>query len=395
MTAAFQPFGFVHSNRRLLFGWGALAKLADVAREHECRRPAIVLDAFFRATPAAGELAALLRQACGEEPAVHAVPAHEPDVESVEACRATLAAADPDFIVALGGGSAMDTAKIARMLLANPGPVEAIAGFGRRLLPHPSVLAAVPTTAGTGSEVSESAIAGKAGHEVKLIFRSQEMTPQVAVLDPALSVSAPPGVTAYAGYDAVTHAVEAYVSRMASPMTDPMAISAMELLASWLPVAYREPGHRDARSACLIASAQAAIAFNSANLGLAHAFSAPLGAQLHVAHGLGNALALPYVMAWNEAAAGAKAAAIARIFGGTSASHGLARLRREIGLDLSLDDYVPSAEARERVAQSAIKSGQVKMNPRLAQIDDLRMLLASMRRPTGDAPPRLEAGAAS
>jgi alcohol dehydrogenase len=393
MTAAFQPFGFVHSNRRLLFGWGAMAKLAEVAREHGCRRPAIVLDAFFRSAPAAAELSAMLREACGAAPAVHAVPAHEPDVDTVEACRAALAAADPDLIVALGGGSAMDTAKIARMLLSNPGPVEGIAGLGKRLVPHASILAAVPTTAGTGSEVSESAIAGKPGHEVKLIFRSQEMTPQVAVLDAALSVSAPPAVTAYSGYDAVTHAVEAYVSRMASPMTDPMAVAAMELLASWLPVAFREPDNRDARAGCLIASAQAAIAFNSANLGLAHAFSAPLGAQLHVAHGLGNALALPFVMAWNEPSVGAKAAVIARIFGGTSAAHGLARLRREIGLDLGLDDYVPDAAARERIAQSALKSGQVKMNPRLAGIDDLRMLLASMRRQTGEGPPQLTARA--
>jgi alcohol dehydrogenase len=213
------------------------------------------------------------------------------------------------------------------------------------------------------------------------------MTPQVAVLDPALGVSAPPAVTAYSGYDAVTHAVEAYVSRMASPLTDPCALSAMELLAEWLPVAWREPDNGEARGACLIASAQAAIAFNSANLGLAHAFAAPLGAQRHVAHGLANALALPYVMAWNESAVPGKAAVIARIFGGETAAHGLARLRLALGLDRSLDELVPDDAARERIAQSALKSGQVKMNPRLAGIDDLRMLLQAMRRPTGDAAP--------
>lgn len=385
----FNPFAFVHSNRRLLFGWGATARLAEIAREFGCRRPAVVLDAYFATQPVAGELEALLRDACGAAPVLHAVPAQEPDIDTIEACRATLAAADPDLVVALGGGSAMDTAKIARMLLSNPGPVEGIAGLGKRLAPHASVLVALPTTAGTGSEVSESAIAGKPGHEVKLIFRSQEMTPQIAVLDPSLGVSAPPVVTAYSGYDAVTHAVEAYVSKMASPMTDPLALSAMELLAKWLPVAHREPRHRDARAGCLIASAQAAIAFNSANLGLAHAFAAPFGAQLHIAHGLGNALALPSVMAWNESAIPEKAAVIARVFGGETAGHGLARLRLALGLDRSLDDFVPDAAARERIAQSALKSGQVRMNPRLAGIEDLRMLLEAMRRPTGDAPPRV------
>ncbi len=385
----FPAFAFVHSNRRLLFGWGTIVRLADVAREFAARRPAVVLDAFFAPLPVAAELTALLQEACGATPALHAVPAQEPEVATIEACRDALAAADPDFIVALGGGSAMDTAKIARMLLANPGPVESIAGLGKRLAPHASVLAAVPTTAGTGSEVSESAIAGKPGNDVKLIFRSQDMTPHIAVLDPALSVSAPPAVTAYSGYDAVTHAVEAYVSRMASPMTDPLAISAMRLLAKWLPIAYHEPDHRDARAGCLIASAQAAIAFNSAHLGLAHAFAAPLGAQYHIPHGLGNALALPAVMAWNESATPEKAALIGQVFGGTSAAHGLAKLRHTLGLDLSLDEFVPDGAGRERIAQSALKSGQVRMNPRLAGIDDLRMLLEAMRRRTGDAPPRL------
>jgi alcohol dehydrogenase class IV len=297
MADAFTPFSFVHSNRRVVFGWGALDRLPELAQEIGAKRPAAVLDEHFTRTPVGGRVAALLKEATGAEPLVHAAPGREPDTATVEACAAALAAVRPDFILALGGGSAMDTAKVARMLLSNPGPAAAIAGFGRRLAPHASVLVAAPTTHGTGSEVSESAVIGKDGMDAKLIYRSPEMTPQIALLDPALTAGAPPTVTAYAGYDAVTHAVEAYVSRMASPMTDPYAVSAMELLGRWLAVAYEEPENRDARAACLIASLQAAIAFNSANLGLAHAISGPLGAQQHVAHGLGNALALPYVTA--------------------------------------------------------------------------------------------------
>ncbi len=225
--------------------------------------------------------------------------------------------------------------------------------------------------------------------DAKLIYRSQEMTPQIALLDPSLTVGAPQTVTAYAGYDAVTHAVEAYVSRMASPMTDPYAVSAMELLGRWLAVAYDEPENRDARGACLIASMQAAIAFNSANLGLAHAISGPLGAQQHVAHGLGNALALPYVTAFNEPALGAKGETVARLFAARTAAEAMAKLRRRLGLDLSLDGYVRTDADRERLAEWAMKSGQVKANPRLATIDDMRAILAAMRTPTGDAAPRL------
>jgi alcohol dehydrogenase class IV len=389
MADAFAPFTFVHSNRRVVFGWGSLERLPELAKEAGAKRPAAVLDEYFTRTPVGARVAALLKEATGAAPIVHATPAGEPDTASVESCAAALAKAAPDFIVALGGGSAMDTAKVARMLLSNPGTAEAIAGFGRRLAPHASILVAAPTTHGTGSEVSESAVVGKAGVDAKLIYRSQEMTPQIALLDPALTAGAPPTVTAYAGYDAVTHAVEAYVSRMASPMTDPYALSAMELLGRWLAVAYEEPENRDARGACLIASMQAAIAFNSANLGLAHAISGPLGAQQHVAHGLGNALALPYVTAFNEPVLGAKGETIARLFGGRTAAEATAKLRYRLGLDLSLDGYVRTDADRERLAEWAMKSGQVKMNPRAATIDDMRAILAAMRVPTGDAAPRL------
>lgn len=383
----FEAFTFLHSSRRVIFGWGSLDKLAELAREFACKRPAVVIDAYFMPTPLKDRLSALLEEATGTQSVFHAVPGNEPDTAAVEACAATLAHAAPDLVIGLGGGSAMDTAKLARMLLSNPGPAEAIAGFGRRMNPHASLLVCVPTTAGTGSEVSESAVIGKEGMEAKLIYRSQEMTPQVALLDPALSVSAPSVVTAYSGYDAVTHAVEAYVSKGASVMTDPYAVSAMELLAKWLPVAFREPENRDARSGCLIAALQAAIAFNSANLGLAHAISGPLGAQQHVAHGLGNALALPYVTAYNEPALGEKGKVIARIFGARSAALAMAKIRRELALDLSLDDYVKTDADRERLAQWAMKSGQVKMNPREASIDHMRAILTAMRKPTGDGLP--------
>ena len=394
MAEAFAPFTFVHSNRRVVFGWEALDRLPELAKEAGAKRPAAVLDEYFTRTPVGARVAALLKEGTGAEPLVHATPAGEPDTASVEACAAALAEATPDFIVALGGGSAMDTAKVARMLLSNPGRAEAIAGFGKRLAPHASMLVAVPTTHGTGSEVSESAVVGKDGLDAKLIYRSQEMTPQIALLDPALTAGAPRTVTAYAGYDAVTHAVEAYVSRMASPMTDPHALSAMELLGRWLAVAYEEPEHRDARGACLIASMQAAIAFNSANLGLAHAISGPLGAQQHVAHGLGNALALPYVTAFNEPVLGAKGETIARLFGGRTAADAMAKLRRRLGLDLSLDGYVGTDADRERLAEWAMKSGQVKMNPRAATPEDMRAILTAMRTPTGDAAPQVRTGRA-
>ncbi len=384
------PFNFVHSNRRIICAWDGVSRLGDLAREAGARRPALVMDAFFAGSATAARVQALLTEGTGNAPVCHFAPPYEPDTVGIEACAAALAPANPDFIVAIGGGSAMDLAKVARLLLANPGDAYAISGFGKTFKPHASLLVAVPTTAGTGSEVSESAIAGKTGSDIKLIFRSQEMTPQIALLDAALGVSAPPMVTAASGYDAVTHAVEAYVSNAASIMTDPLAHSAMQLLARWLPLAWREPENQAARTWCLIASTQAAIAFNSANLGLAHAISAPLGAQLHVGHGLGNALALPAVTAYNEPVLGDKGREIARIFDAPTAATAMSKLRHRLDLDLSLDNYVPDDAARERIAQAAMKSGQVRMNPRAAGIEHMRAILESMRTPTGGSEPMLK-----
>ena len=384
-----QPFQFVHSNRRIISAANALDKLADLAKEAGTRRPAVLMDAYFANGEIAARVAAMLRAAGGAEPAFHFVPAHEPDTLTVAACAAALEAANPDLVVAIGGGSAMDTAKITRLLLSNPGAVEAISGFGKIFKPHASLLIAIPTTAGTGSEVSESAIAGQAHSEIKLIFRSPEMTPQIALLDAHLLISAPASVTAASGFDAVTHAVEAYVSKASSVMSDPYAESAMRLLGKWLPVAYREPTHEAAGAWCLIASCQAAIAFNNANLGLSHALAAPLGALHHVPHGLANALALPAVAAYNETAMGAKAALVADAFGAASAAEGLAKLRLALDLDLSLDGFVTTDEAREVLAQAAMKSGQVRMNPRMATIEHMRAIVEAMRTPTGARAPAI------
>ncbi|MFM7347163.1 MAG: iron-containing alcohol dehydrogenase family protein [Tagaea sp.] len=387
MTASSGDLVFFHSARRVIHSQGALGKLADLAKEFGCARAVLAIDAVFAGSAIEARAVEALKAGTGAAPAIVHVPSREPDTASIEAVAKAFAAAAPDLIVAVGGGSTMDTAKVARLLLSNPGTAEAISGFGKTLRPHASLFVCAPTTAGTGSEVSESAISSKTGAEVKLIYRSPEMTAQVALLDPTLAVGAPARVTAQSGYDAVTHAVEAYVSNASSVMTDPFAVESFRLLAEWLPVSYREPENLAARSACLIASCQAAIAFNSANLGLAHAFAAPLGALHHVAHGLGNALALPVVTAFNAPKLGRKGEVIAEAFKAKTAAQAMGKIRAAVGLDLSLDEFVPGADARAKVAAAAMRSGQVRMNPRLATQDDALAMIEAMRVPTGgDAP---------
>ena len=377
------PWRFLHSAREVAAGAGCLGRAAELARQQGRRRPALVIDPWFAGSEIVRLLGAELGEACGQAPAVHAVAPGEPDLAAVEAVRAALQDAAPDLVLVLGGGSAMDAAKVGRMLVSNPGPVEALAGpQGVQMRPHDSLFVAVPTTAGTGSEVSESAVISVRGGDYKMIFRSPDMTPHVALLDPALGTTAPAGVTASSGLDAVTHAVEAFWSKAANPVTDMLAREAMRLLADGLPRAYAHPDDLAAREACLVGSMLAAMAFNSANLGLAHAISGALGALYGVPHGLANALALPHVAAFNQDAVPAKAEEVGRLFGGGTAAEALRRLQVRLGLDVSLDDHVaPDAlpGALDGVAAGAMRSGQLRMNPRPASQDDVRALLERMR----------------
>jgi len=381
------PFTFMHSTHVVTYGPGSLSALADEATKANCSRALVYLDAFFMGTGIQDRLSEILK---GFAPAFHAVPQHEPDTDSVAAAATALEQHAADLVVAVGGGSAMDTAKVARMLVSNPGPIETIVGpMGMPMEPHGSLFACVPTTAGTGSEVSESAIVAKTGTDYKMVLRNANMAARRAILDPELSVSAPPKVTATAGYDAVTHAVEAYTSKVSNVMTDPIAHAAMALLAGNLERAFNEPEDLDARGACLVGSMQAGIAFNSAHLGLAHAIAGAMGALHHTPHGLANALALPWTMAFNEPELREKGGIIAGLFGGSTAAHGLSRLRRAVGLDLSLDTEVGDPADLDTLAEGASRSGQVKVNPRLADISQIRVILEHMRTPTGGELPHL------
>ena len=390
MTAP-EPFLFRHSTRRIIYSVGGLISIGNLVQTRRLRRVALAVDGFFRETEVCERVRVLVERN-GAAFAVHAPPDREPDTDSVEACRRFLAEFDPDCVLAIGGGSTMDTAKVARIMLSNPGDVAEAAGFDRGLAPHPSLFVCVPTTAGTGSEVSEMAVVSLAGSDVKLRYRSQNMTAEVAVLDPELTASAPPSVTAACGFDALTHAVEAFVSRLASPMTDPYTIDAVRRLARWLPVAFAEPENIAARGQCLLASTLAACAFNSTQLGLAHAIAAPLGALHHVAHGVANAFALPAVTAFNEPCLGEKGPVLAEALGSCGAgsmdpASGIASLRERLSLDRGLDEIVCTEAEREAIALAALKSGNIATNPREPSLADVRMVVSAMREPLRGTPP--------
>ena len=386
-----ESFLFRHSTRQIIYATGALASIGELVQTRRLRRVALVVDGFFRNSEVSERVRGLA-QRNGAAFAMHAVPDQEPDTDSVEACRRFLTEFGPDCVLAIGGGSTMDTAKVARIMLSNPGEVAEAAGFDREFHPHPSLFVCMPTTAGTGSEVSEMAVVSLAGSDIKLRYRSQDMAAEVAVLDPELTVSAPPSVTAACGFDALTHAVEGFVSRLASPMTDPYTIDAVRRLARWLPVAFEEPDNVAARGQCLLASTLAACAFNSTQLGLAHAIAAPLGALHHVAHGVANALALPAVAAFNAPCLGEKGSVLTEALGSGAvasrdAASGIASLRERLSLDRGLDEIVRTEGEREAIAVAALKSGNIPTNPREPTLADVRAVVSAMREPLRGTPP--------
>ncbi|MBH60940.1 MAG: hypothetical protein CL569_00505 [Alphaproteobacteria bacterium] len=388
LDGAPEPFFFRHSARQILFGPGKLSELAEIAKARNVERVVVVMDGFF----IGGPLEARVREVLGNviDVEVHGVPIQEPDTETVEACRQVLEDQLPDMVIAVGGGSTMDTAKVARILLSNPGSVEEMAGFERYYEPHRSIMVCVPSTAGTASEVSEMAVIGLKGSDIKLRYRSQNMTAQFAVLDPELLLSAPPSVTANTGYDALTHAIESYISRGANIMSDPYALDAIRRLVKWLPVAYREGDNLTARGHCHIGSMLAGVAFNSTQLGLAHAIAAPLGNIHHVVHGKANALALPAIIAYNEPELGEKGQILAETLGSETPSEGVARIRAELDLDIGLDEIVTTDEERETIIEAAMKSGNVPYSPREPSVEHIRAIVASMRQPIGASRPVLE-----
>jgi len=209
---------------------------------------------------------------------------------------------DPAVLVAIGGGSSIDVAKALSVLLVHEGMSWSDLQLGRATITRPSLpVVAVPTTAGTGSEMSHVAVIGATDGFKKGIVHTA-LFPRIAVVDASLAVSLPPGLTAATGMDALVHAVEAYLGRRANPTMDLYALGALRDIVRWLPVAVAEGSNLQARRALAQAAAWAGMAMDQAGLGLCHALCGPLAAQHEVHHGLGNAVLLPAVLAFNAEA---------------------------------------------------------------------------------------------
>lgn len=277
-------------------------------------------------------------------------------------------------VVSVGGGSVIDTAKGIALLLREGGELRDYQGFQmltRKVAPH----VCLPTTAGTGSEVTYVAVIKDHDKKQKLLFGDHHLIPDVAILDPLLTVGLPPHLTAATGMDALSHAVEALTSSQREPIADALGLHAIRLIKHWLPAAVENGADLNARGHMLIAATLAGAAFGNAQVGLVHAIAHTVGARHGVHHGLANAIAMPYVMRFNNPEVAEQQASIAEALGvdtrdlsveqaGLAAADAVARLGAELGLAATLKDAgVPEADL-ETCAQVALSDGAIIYNGR-------------------------------
>lgn len=290
---------------RIFFGWGAASVLRDVAREFG-RRVFICTDQNMVKAGVLETVLAHLSQGITE---VKVFDGGQPEVDRriIEWASTMARSYSPNVILGLGGGSNMDLAKAVALLVKHPGPLSNY--YGENKIPGPvAQVIAVPTTAGTGSEVSPVAVIADPERAMKIGIASRVLIPKWAVVDPALTVSCPASVTAHSGMDALAHAVESFCARVReevspqaifvgkNPISDLLAMQAIAAIARALPTAVAQPGDRGARQEMAFASLLAGMAFSAAGTAAVHALQYPVGEATHTPHGLGNAVLLPTVM---------------------------------------------------------------------------------------------------
>lgn len=363
----------------IVYGSDALAQLPALLVEAGVEHPLIVTDRGLARTPIPARAQAILESA-GVRHALFADVEPDPTMELVDRIVAMLRAGGHDGVIGLGGGSAMDAAKAAAATATADAPVREIVGPDKVTVdPLPTI--AIPTTAGTGSEVTRFAVLSDPEAGVKASVASMRIMPRFAILDPSLTAELPAALTASTGLDALAHAVESFGSVWNNPVSEGMALHAVGLVGEHLRSAVAEPGDLAARGGMLAASCIAELAANSTRLGLAHALAVPLGGTNHVPHGVGVAMMLAPMCVYNEVVDPARYERLSVAFGeaGTPFSAAVARLCADLGLDARLRDFGFSDPDRERVVEIALRSDNVLANPRPVEAADLRALLEQAR----------------
>jgi alcohol dehydrogenase len=291
-----QTFDY-YSRTRVIFGIGTIQRLGDLARELDFHRTLLVADRGLVASGHVAEALTPLRQAAIEVLEFHDFDVN-PDTQMIEAGAAFASPLKIDSIIALGGGSSLDCAKGINFLLTNGGRMHNYHGYGKAVLPMLPMIG-VPTTAGTGSEAQTYALISDPETHVKLACGDPQAAFRVAILDPALTVSQPPSITATSGFDAIAHAVETFVTTKRNALSEAFSREAWRLLESNYERVLSKPDDLEARGAMQLGAYFAGMAIENSMLGATHACANPLTAHYGTTHGASIAMLLPSVVRWN------------------------------------------------------------------------------------------------
>jgi alcohol dehydrogenase class IV len=371
------------SPRFMLVGGGSVAQVADVLSKFGLSRPLIVTDPFMVRSGLLDRCTGPLTEA-GITADVFSDTVPEPTDTVVAAGVEVLMSGEYDCLIGFGGGSPIDTAKAMAILAPGTHAIRALK------VPHQADRAAlpviaIPTTAGTGSEATRFTVITDSERDEKMLIAGLGCLPLAAIVDYELTFSVPPRTTADTGVDSLTHALEAYVSLRANPLSDALALSALELIGANLRTAFHEPTNAKAREAMMLGATQAGIAFTNSSVALVHGMSRPIGAHFHVPHGLSNAMLLPAITRFGLESAQVRYAEASRRAGFAERgdddstacaklADGLVALNAELGVPTPKQYGIDAAtwEAKLPVmAEQALASGSPGNNPRVPTAEEI------------------------
>ncbi len=368
--------------QEIIVGKGSLARLPEVAEKLGGKHGFIISGPHLNKMGIVASCSESLENA-GIKVDAYTETEGNPSVETVEKAAAAFCKSGANFIIALGGGSPMDVAKAVGVVARYGGSITEYEGGGR--VPGDIIpLIAIPTTAGTGSEVTAFSVITDHSRNYKLTVFSYKLIPAYAILDPELLTTAPVSVAAACGIDAMVHALEAYISKDASPFSDAMAEKALELIGKNIRRYVADRTDIEAAEAMITGSLFAGIAFSWARLGDVHAMSHPVSAYFDVPHGVANAILLPTIVEYNALADRGKYLKLFNYISLTPASEAefesvmlvdlLTELNEQLGIPGSLGEVGVTADKFDAMADDAMKSGNIAVNPRSTTKKDVLSL---------------------
>ncbi len=374
----------------ILTGAGCRRETGSLMAALGARRTLLVADPFFASGPFMTELAGSLADA-GIAHEVYSAFQPDPTEENVRAGVERCRAFEADSILAFGGGSGIDVAKMVGASVANPGPLSRFEGYHR--IPNRGLsVGVIPTTAGTGSEATKVAVITDTDRGVKMMILDPKLMPAAAIVDYELTLSMPPPLTAHVGVDTLTHGIEAFVSRKANALTDPIALRSIDRVQRYLGRAWKDPEDREAREGMALAALEGGLAFTNSSVCLVHGMSRPLGFAYGLPHGLSNAVLLPTVTRFSWRGGADRYAGVARVMGLASPRDGDAYASEALvdrldGLNAELEvprlrdccggDRGAFRSTLEKMAADALNSGSPGNNPTIPAAEEIMELYDS------------------